>query len=95
MGCEGLEYTFEAILSEANVDKVVDFYSWENEDLFADQNEALEFCKIQAIEYQIQKEICCLSEYTYIGGDEFYSAQLVKTNNLINVDPINDEESGA
>ena len=30
MGCEGLEYTFEAIVSELNADKVVDFYGWEN-----------------------------------------------------------------
>ena len=54
MGCEGLEYTFEAIVSELNADKVVDFYGWENQEPFADENEALEFCKRQANENEIK-----------------------------------------
>ena len=78
MGCEGLDYSYEAMLSGANY--ATDVIVYDSLEALNNEQEVLDFCKEYVEEYDIEDELCCLSVNN--------AATLVRASNLVKAEPV-------
>ena len=79
MGCEGLDYSYEAILNGDNYATDVIVADWTDK-IFNDEKEVLQFCKEYVEGEGLTEELCCLSVN--------FVPTVVRASNLVKADPV-------